>query len=579
MDVIRTKLFGAFTAAALACLILTPTAAFASPDNPVAASRLFADAPRPADLENRELPEVSRTRYVTVDHEALESARLRGAEGLVLDLFPDTVLHVTYTRDETALYADYVWMGEVVGDPGSSVALSVSRGMTVGEINSPQHGLFLVTYAGEGVHSILEFNPDVLDPCAMDQEAHAVHAPTMRDDEITELARSSDDGSLIDVLVLYTPSARNTAGGENAIRNAIDSFIAQTNNSYNNSAITPRVRLVHAALTNYTESPNGMGTDLSNLRSTTNGIMPEAHTLRNQYGADLVALISMSTGACGIAYLMTNPSVGFQSNAFSVTRYTCGGLTFAHELGHNQGSNHDHQNASNGAYCYSFGYRTPNSQWRTVMAYAPGTRISYFSNPDITFNGFPMGISGNGCPSNAADNARSIDNTAIFVANFRKSVVGNPPPESFTLNNPPADAVGVSTGVNFTWQTATYAQTYDLTVSTNSDLSDPIIYATDISTTNYSVGSGTLEFFTDYYWSVQAFGFGGDTVSSPEVQTFRTRSQGDITGDGQVGFNDLSLVLGQFGQTGSGLDGDVNGDGQVGFADLSIILSTFGQGS
>ncbi|TVQ61198.1 MAG: hypothetical protein EA379_06775 [Phycisphaerales bacterium] len=51
---------------------------------------------------------------------------------------------------------------------------------------------------------------------------------------------------------------------------------------------------------------------------------------------------------------------------------------------------------------------------------------------------------------------------------------------------------------------------------------------------------------------------------------------GDITGDNIVDFNDLSLVLGQFGQSGPGLQGDVNGDGQVDFTDLSIVLSNFG---
>jgi len=31
-------------------------------------------------------------------------------------------------------------------------------------------------------------------------------------------------------------------------------------------------------------------------------------------------------------------------------------------------------------------------QYRTVMAYAPGTRIPYFSNPDVTYQGVPTGV-------------------------------------------------------------------------------------------------------------------------------------------------------------------------------------------
>ena len=51
---------------------------------------------------------------------------------------------------------------------------------------------------------------------------------------------------------------------------------------------------------------------------------------------------------------------------------------------------------------------------------------------------------------------------------------------------------------------------------------------------------------------------------------------GDINGDGVVDFDDLSIVLGQFGQTGQGLAGDVNGDGIVNFDDLSSVLGQFG---
>ena len=44
-------------------------------------------------------------------------------------------------------------------------------------------------------------------------------------------------------------------------------------------------------------------------------------------------------------------------------------------------------------------------------------RIPFFSNPDLMFGGQPIGIA-EGSP-NSADNSRSIDNTAVFVANFR----------------------------------------------------------------------------------------------------------------------------------------------------------------
>lgn len=51
---------------------------------------------------------------------------------------------------------------------------------------------------------------------------------------------------------------------------------------------------------------------------------------------------------------------------------------------------------------------------------------------------------------------------------------------------------------------------------------------------------------------------------------------GDANGDRVINFQDLNIVLGQFGQSGAGLAGDVTGDGTVNFSDLNLVLSNFG---
>src|SRR5262245_10322732 len=51
---------------------------------------------------------------------------------------------------------------------------------------------------------------------------------------------------------------------------------------------------------------------------------------------------------------------------------------------------------------------------------------------------------------------------------------------------------------------------------------------------------------------------------------------GDIDGDNDVDIGDLSMLLSQFGSTGSGLSGDLDHDGDVDIADLSTLLSNFG---
>ncbi|MCA9310378.1 MAG: hypothetical protein KDA21_04180, partial [Phycisphaerales bacterium] len=50
--------------------------------------------------------------------------------------------------------------------------------------------------------------------------------------------------------------------------------------------------------------------------------------------------------------------------------------------------------------------------------------------------------------------------------------------------------------------------------------------------------------------------------------------EGDITGDGAVNFDDLNLVLDQWGA--SGVMCDPSGDGVMGFDDLNLVLATFG---
>jgi len=218
------------------------------------------------------------------------------------------------------------------------------------------------------------------------------------------------------------------------------------NQAYSNSGIAMRLRLARSAEVAYTESGN-ISTDLTRLRSTTDGFMDQVHQLRNQYKADLVALIVDNGGGyCGIAYVMANgPRASFANYAFSVTDRECvANNTLTHELGHNMGNAHDRASGGTGVFAYSYGYRDTVGKFRTIMAYPCPTvscpRVKYFSNPKITINGRPAGIDHRVNPMNSADNARSMNEVRNIVAAWRTGTSTSAATSPNTLRNSRANS-------------------------------------------------------------------------------------------------------------------------------------------
>lgn len=371
---------------------------------------------------------VRRADPVRADFAAMDAVGV--GDAVRLNLFADADLSGVVTLVETRDVARYTWTGRV--DAGGSFVLSVEEEAVMGAVWLDDGRSFEVRPGPGGRMWAVELDQAGFAPCATGAE-HCVHAGHAGDAGAGPVggrgAACADDGSVIDVLVVWTPSARNSSGGTNGILSLINSAIASANNAYANSEIGTRLRLVFATEVDYTESDSN-GTDLGRLRSTNDDFIDEVHALRNLYNADMVSMVSAGSGSCGVAYLMTSLSTNFRTSAFSVTRYSCavGNLTFAHELGHNMGSAHDRDNAGNALFSYSFGHRwvsTNGAQYRSVMAYSPGQRVSRFSNPDVLFVGTPTGIPQG--TAGAADNARSIDEAASTVANFRLSADAAPP--------------------------------------------------------------------------------------------------------------------------------------------------------
>lgn len=107
------------------------------------------------------------------------------------------------------------------------------------------------------------------------------------------------------------------------------------------------------------------------------------------------------------------------------------------------------------------GYVPPSQKWRTVMAYETQCpngcpRIPYWSNPELTYDNEPMGIP-EGQPK-AADNAKTLNTTAITVANFRQHVTAPPQPAPPTPISPQGT---ITTRLpTYSWAAVPYAESY-----------------------------------------------------------------------------------------------------------------------
>lgn len=419
-------------------------------------------APGVAGAARPDGPTVLRSRPVVVNMDLLAAA----APGDLarFNLFEDAELAARFDGLEFRDALSFTWTGALLeGDAGEGgegwFVLSVEQDAMVLNLWTADGRGFEVRPAADGVAWARELDSANFPRCATGREQ--VWRPGADDeDQFTLRGGCSDDGLFIDVLIVYTAAARSGAGGTNAIIAMCNSCISSANSAYQQSGISTRLRLAHRAEVSYTEG-SGFSQDLSRLRSTSDGFMDEVHGLRDEHGADMVALLNANSGACGIGYLMTTLSPAFAASAFSVTHYSCavGNLSFAHELGHNMGCAHDRDNAGSSLYAYSFGHRwvgTNGSTYRSVMAYSPGSRVARFSNPDVLYQGTPTGVAV-GQP-NAAHNAQSINLAAYTIANFRSSgdvqaptISGHPQPQGVQQGQAAVFSVSATGATGYQW--------------------------------------------------------------------------------------------------------------------------------
>lgn len=388
----------------------------------VIAAALAAPTAQAASAEPWQLQQGSLLRALNLSPAAVESWQVQldgppAARGELWLLPLPEGLSSWQTRNlELSAGGNFRWHG-IASDGSDEHAIIVRRDGALSGLLSTHAGLYELIPDGER-NWLVRLDSSRYPACDGADEPPAQAQEQSLAAEPTPPPSAPEGGTVhIDVLVVYSPQARDAVGGVAQIEALAQAAVDAANLSFENSLSTPRFNLVRTRLTNRNDSGNS-ATDLNWVASDA-----EVAQWRNESGADMVALIAENIGSsCGRGFVMRNVGAGFASSAFQVTARNCavGNLTYAHEHGHNMGMEHDPANGAapaSASYPYSFGHFV-SGNYRTVMSYSTEcvggcTRRPYFSNPDVTFSGAPTGI------PNQRDNARTADNVAAIVAAFR----------------------------------------------------------------------------------------------------------------------------------------------------------------
>ena len=400
-----------------------------------------------------------RSRVAEVDLGQLESARL-GVEGrrqvrLGLNLFADAAFEAVFERSAPTA-SGYTLTGRLADDPMSTVVLGVSGEWVAGTVWSP-HGRYVIRPLGGGVASVRQLDPSRLGRCGVGADSvegltepslpeaerpslrHALDAVASDESAPVSEAVPEDDGSLIDLLVVYPSFARRSVGGHRAMRALIDSDVALANEAYRIGGAAQRLNLVAAAEVRRTALENRndeMSEALRHVNDPSSDYMDEVSELRDRYAADLVLVhwghVIDGAATAGIADLMESlePPLAEEGTPFGYS--VANSFAFAHELGHSMGLRHQRANdPGNTPFPYSHGIKLLDSegflQFATIMASSGPHPAPRFSNPrqwHLDESGIRMGVPGDD-PSDSADGpadaVRSLNGTRRLVADFRRS--------------------------------------------------------------------------------------------------------------------------------------------------------------
>ncbi len=349
-----------------------------------------------------------------------------------LPLFADRDYTAVVTEQEGAGTPFFGWRGRLEGYVNGHFSAVLHDGALVMQITDGRGGEFQIRPVPGGGHQVAEPWPGVQGVCgSVGPPAPALAVGKDAGKHPPANLSPSWVNTHADVLILYTPNARNAAGGHANIQAKARQFVADSNWRFGRSGTHTYLRLVGVEEIAYDDSAQDLSLHLTRLGIGNDGYMDDAFARRDAVGADLVCLLpngrANSGSTLGIAYV---------GGWAGVVEWSLDTLVFTHEIGHNLGCEHeDGQTSYNRGYSHTESWNvvigTVMEQRVTVMysGFNPGTRTDYFSSPGINFT-----FTGNDCGgvcgnvdrplgiANVADNARWLNENRATTATNRQAI-------------------------------------------------------------------------------------------------------------------------------------------------------------
>jgi hypothetical protein len=391
------------------------------------------------------------------------------------------------------------WVGVIDGADYSHVVITERAGVVSGLMTTGSEAYQVRTLASGTF--LLE---------RVDVRASANHSVVPATPGPPEVARdviASDDGTRIDVLIVYTEAAQTAAGGRNQIEATASQIISDTNTILSNSGVAPRLNLVATIPVTHDEYGSAP-IDMPAISG-----LPAVTSARDQVGADIVHILLSNADVFneGASYLLTNPAAA-DFDAFSAAKVnTLATFGPSSQMAFNFGAYYaPEDSAQTGVFPYSRAFKSPALGFRTLQALPCGfpdscPRIPYLSNPAVQYLGATIG-------GLAQNNAATVNNIALTVANWRQQVGGGsgggatpPAPTNLTSQVSGLD-------VRLSWDSSS-AASYRLQVGSAPGLSDLFDgNVGNVVSLDATLGIGS------YFWRVYAIG-GNGMASPPSLES------------------------------------------------------------